>query len=116
MISKRMAIVSGVMVVLLLGGLLAYALAQAPGGFQGGGAGAQGAQGGQGNRPMMGGMRGMMGMMGGAAIAVSGDAVFVVRGNTLFKFDAETLELLAQAEMPMPEMPQMPGGPPPAAQ
>lgn len=52
-------------------------------------------------------------MMGGAApaaIAVAGNAVFVVANNMIYKFDAETLELLAQAELPRPARPQRGGG------
>lgn len=52
--------------------------------------------------------RGMMMMRGGgdAALAVSGDAVFLFTRNTLYKFDAQTLELVAQTELPMPQWPQ----------
>ena len=53
-----------------------------------------------------------MGRMGTPAIAVAGDAVFVVQAGSIYKFDAETLELLAQAEIPRPEMPGgAPGAP-----
>ena len=53
-------------------------------------------------RGMMMGMRGM----GTPAIAVADGAVFVVSGNLLLKYDAETLELLAQADLPRPQWPQ----------
>jgi len=56
---------------------------------------------------------GLMRMMGGMAppaIAIAGDAVFVVSGNMIYKFDAGTLELLAQAELPRPERPRREGG------
>lgn len=33
------------------------------------------------------------------AIAVAGDAVFVVKGNTLYKFSADDLSLIAKAEL-----------------
>jgi len=52
--------------------------------------------------PMMG--RGMGGMMGGPAIAISEDnMVYVVAGGQLLKYDA-SLQLVAQAELPMSEM------------
>lgn len=56
---------------------------------------------------------GFMRMMGAAAppaIAVAGDAIFVVANNMIYKFDAETLDLLAQAELPRPQRPQREGG------
>ncbi|MGI5818485.1 MAG: hypothetical protein ACOX9R_10375 [Armatimonadota bacterium] len=40
------------------------------------------------------------------ALAVSGNAVFLFTRNTLYKFDAQTLELLAQTSLPMPERQQ----------
>ena len=91
--------------VVLMVGIVAYAVAQpatpaAPGGAAGGF---------QGGPP---GGRMMMRMMGGGApaIAVTETAVFVVSGNALYKYDAETLELLAQAEIPRPQMPMIQGG------
>jgi hypothetical protein len=95
--SMRYAKVAGILVlVVLLASLIAYAVAQPPaGGFQGGG---------QRDPGMM--MRAMMrGMGGGPAIAVADGAVFVVANNMLLKYDANTLELLAQAELPQPKPP-----------
>ncbi|MGD8240560.1 MAG: hypothetical protein PVH68_18540 [Armatimonadota bacterium] len=48
-----------------------------------------------------------MGMMP-PAIAVADDAVFVVKGNAIYKFDAETLELIAHAQIPQLEPPPRP--------
>jgi len=45
----------------------------------------------------------MGGMMGGAAIAVSGDHIYVVAGGMLLKYDTD-LNLVKQAELPMSEM------------
>jgi hypothetical protein len=42
------------------------------------------------------------------AIAVADGAVFLFVRNTLYKFDADTLELLAQAQLPMPQRPAGP--------
>ena len=52
--------------------------------------------------------RAMMMRGGGSevALAVSGDSVFLFARNTLYKFDAETLELVAQTELPRPQRPQ----------
>jgi len=107
--SKRpVAVIALAVAAVVLAGIVAFAVAQPaqPGagqGFQGAGVG-----------PGMMGMRGMRGMgMGTPAIAVSGNAVFVVSANMIYKFDAETLELLAQAEIPRP---QWPGGPGAGAQ
>lgn len=52
----------------------------------------------------------MQGGMAPPAIAVAGDAIFVVANNMIYKFDAETLDLLAQAELPRPERPRRDGG------
>jgi len=103
--SKRsLFVVSTLMLVVILTGFVVYAVAQAPGGgFQGGGANPAGGRGG---------FRGFGMGMGGPAIAVAGDAVFVVWGNGLYKFDANTLELLAQTEIPMPQPPAPPAAAP----
>jgi len=45
----------------------------------------------------------MGGMMGGAAIAVSGDHIYVLSGGMLLKYDTD-LNLVKQAELPMSEM------------
>lgn len=81
-----------------------------PGGFGGPGGGQ-----GMGGGPGMGGGRGMgmggPGMGGGgAAIAVADGKVFVVQGPALYKFDAGSLELDAQTDLPRPE--RQDGGPP----
>ena len=39
---------------------------------------------------------------GGAQLAVSGDNVFVLRGNTLYRLDAASLAVRAQADLPAP--------------
>jgi len=101
----RYAKVLGIAIlVALLVSLVVYAVAQPPGGgFQGGP--------GQGNPNMMM-MRGMRGG-GGVALAVADGAVFVIANNMLLKYDANTLELLAQAELPQPNPPAgmpAPGG------
>jgi len=99
--SHKSAKVIGVIVLLaLLSSLVVYVVAQPPGGFQGGG--------GQFNPQMM----RFRGMGGGPAIAVAGEAVFVVANGMLLKYDANTLELLAQAELPQPAMPPMPAAAP----
>lgn len=67
-------------------------------GFQGG---FPGGPGGPGGFP---GMPGMMGGGGGASMAATSTAVYVLRGNQLLAFDATTLKLKAQAEVPMPRM------------
>lgn len=71
-------------------------------GFQGGFPGGPGGPGGPGfpgNPGMM-----MMGGGGGASMAATSTAVYVLRGNQLLAFDATTLKLKAQAEVPMPRM------------
>lgn len=43
----------------------------------------------------------------GETVMVSaGDALFILRGNTLMKFDGKTLELLKKAALPQPERPR----------
>jgi len=94
----RMALIAVAIVAVILAGIVTVALAQPA---------AQQEEGQQQGRDRGRGMaRMMMGARGGSAIAVTDDAVFVVTGNMLYKFDAETLELLAQAEIPRPERPQ----------
>lgn len=94
----RTALIALAIVALIVVGILAFAVAQpAPQPQPGRGAG-------QGFGGRMMGMRMMRGMGGGGvALAVADDAVFVVANNMLCKFDAETLELIAQAELPWPE-------------
>jgi len=95
MSKRHIAVIVPVLLVVLLAGLIAYAVAQQPGGgFQGGGA----------QRPQGMGFRGFG--MGTPAIAVADGAVFVIVNNMLLKYDAGTLELLAQAELPRPQWPQ----------
>jgi hypothetical protein len=50
--------------------------------------------------------RPMMGMQ--AQMAATADYVFILRGNTLYKYDVKTLKLegKAEVEMPMPPRPQ----------
>jgi len=92
----RTALIGLAVALVIVAGLLSVAMAQpAP---QQDDQGQDEGRRGRDMRPWM-----MRGAMGGVAIAVSEDAVFVFARNTLYKFDAETLELLAQAELPMPE-------------
>lgn len=72
---------------------------QPPGGGFGGGGGFAG------GRPMMGPMG------GGSAIAVSGDSVYVIQGNSLFKFAANDLRLVKRVQLEMGPPPGGPGGP-----
>jgi len=88
-------------VVLALATVVAIAVAQpAPAQGQGGEDGQQRQDRGNRGARMFG---GMMGMMGGSAMSVTDDAVFVLTGGMLLKYDVNTLELLAQAEIPRPE-------------
>lgn len=84
-----------------------------PGGFPGGGGGAEfgGPGGGRpGGGPGFGPPMGMgMGMGGGATMTANTTSVFVLRGNTLYAFDARTLKMTGQANLPQPEF--GPGGP-----
>ncbi len=64
--------------------------------------GGQGGQGGQGGR--MG-----MGPMQPASICALGNALYVVRGSTIYKIDPETLQVVKKATY---EEEQMPGRPP----
>lgn len=70
-----------------------------PGGFGGPGFGG-GFPGGPG-----GGFPGMMGGMGGVQMTATSTNVFILRGNTLYSFDARSLKLLGKAELPAPEPP-----------
>lgn len=90
-----------VVVVLALATVVAIAMAQpAPAQGEGGEDGQQRRDRGDRGARMMG---GMMGMLGGSAMSVTDDAVFVLTGGMLLKYDVETLELLAQAEIPRRE-------------
>jgi hypothetical protein len=105
---KTMFAVVGIVVVLglIITTVAVYAQAQ-PGGFQGGGGGrGGGGPGGGGGSGMMGRMMGMM-RGGSAAIAVSGESVYVVYMGTLFKFNADTLEEEGQAKLEVEGMQQM---------
>lgn len=87
-----------------------------PGGFGGGpgGGGRGGFGGGPGGPGGFGGPGGPgMGMMmgGGASMTANATTVFVMRGNQLLAFDAGTLRLKAQTELPMPQPPGGFGGP-----
>ncbi|MEK7865648.1 MAG: hypothetical protein AAB434_03135 [Planctomycetota bacterium] len=63
----------------------------------------QGGKEGQGGR-MMG-----MGPMQSASVCALGNAIYVVRGNTIYKIDPETLQVVKKATY---EEEQMPGRPP----
>lgn len=94
----RMLLISAAVVLIIAGTMLTMAMAQpAPQQGDDDGAGQRGGD-----------MRGMMmrGMGTAPVMAVTDDAVFLFVRNTLFKFDADTLELLAQTQLPMPERPQ----------
>lgn len=60
---------------------------------------------------------GMGPMMGGPVMTATPTTVYVLRGNSLFAFDAQTLRLKARTELPPPEFgpggPGFPGGPRP---
>lgn len=80
----------------------------APGGLPGGGFGGGGVGGFPGD-PFSGGPP-MMPMMGGTQMTATSSTVFVLRGNTLYAFDAGTLRLKAKTQLPAPEPPG-PGDP-----
>jgi hypothetical protein len=42
---------------------------------------------------------------GGITMAVSGDNLFIVRGNEIFRLDAQTLEVKAKADLPAVTLP-----------
>lgn len=66
----------------------------------GGGQGGPGGPGGQGGgqfRPMGG---------GGGAIAVDASGVYVLQGNRVFKLDKNSLKVVQEGELPMPQPPQ----------
>jgi hypothetical protein len=57
-----------------------------------------------------------MGMMAPPAITTTEKYLFIVRGDTVFQLDIDTLEIIKQARLPQPEGmrgPGGPGGPPP---
>lgn len=81
---------------------------QAPGddfGPVGGAFGGPGGPGGPGPQGMMPGGR------PGPTMAANSTRVFVLRGNTLLAFDASSLRLVSQAELPRPNGQQGPEGP-----
>ncbi|PIX37934.1 MAG: hypothetical protein COZ57_31900 [Armatimonadetes bacterium CG_4_8_14_3_um_filter_66_20] len=49
------------------------------------------------------GMGGMPGVPGQVAVATTEKYLFVVRGNTVYQLDVDTLAVLKQTELPMPE-------------
>lgn len=53
-------------------------------------------------------MMARMGALQPPAIVATDKFLFIVRGNTVFKLDINSLEILKQCELPMPE--GMPGG------
>ncbi|MBM3889986.1 MAG: hypothetical protein FJ388_12795 [Verrucomicrobia bacterium] len=65
---------------------------------------------GRGDGPRRGEFRPMGAML--TQIAANESFVFIVRGNTLYKYDIKTLKLEGKAEL---EAPPMPMGPPPGA-
>jgi len=83
------AVIAVVVCVAIVAGAIGFALAQRRGIGGAGGAPLGGPEG-----PLMGAQRGMM-----AAIAVAGPAVYVASGGTLYKFDAETLRLIASVNI-----------------
>jgi hypothetical protein len=52
------------------------------------------------NAPQRGGMPGMPGQI---AVATTDKYLFIVRGNTVYQLDVDTLAVLKQTELPMPE-------------
>lgn len=95
------AALAGLVLALLMTGtvLLTRSVAQAPPDQMGPGGPA-----GPGGPGMMGpppGMMGMMGMGGGGTVLAATDKfVYVVRGDTLYQFDADRLALVKQATIP----------------
>jgi hypothetical protein len=57
----------------------------------------------------------MMGRMAPASIAVSGESVYVFYMGTLFKLNADTLEIEAEVQLRPQGMPAMPMGAGPGA-
>ncbi|MFY9234132.1 MAG: hypothetical protein WAO58_06695 [Fimbriimonadaceae bacterium] len=53
-----------------------------------------------------GGMGMMMGGGGQATMVVAGNFLYILRGNIIYKVDANSLRVVAQGELPMPQMPQ----------
>jgi hypothetical protein len=110
--SNIRALSAGAAAVLSMVAVAAYAQdprprGEPPGGYQSGPAG-----GFQGPGPMM---RGPVGG-GGSAIAVSGDSVFVLQGNALYKFAAGDLTLIKRVQLAPPPPPggsRYEGGPGP---
>jgi len=98
MLKRRAGVIGLIVVAVLSIGLVAVAVAQPPGGGMPGGPG-------PGGMPPIGMMMAMM----PSVMAVEGNSVYVVKGNDIYRFDAETLELLAHAQLPMPDMPPPPG-------
>ncbi len=91
--SRHRTLIALVVVLVIVAGVVSVAMAQ-PGPQQGEDGARRGGD-----------MRAMMMRMAPPIMEVSGNAVFLFRGNTLYKFDADTLELLAQTELPMPQPP-----------
>ena len=86
---RGMAVTGGIIAGVVLLGIVAVAAAQPP---------PQGEQ--QGQQLL----RRLPHGLGAPAMAVGDGAVFVLRDNTLYRFDAQTLELMAQAELPRPKV------------
>jgi hypothetical protein len=47
---------------------------------------------------------------GGTQMAVSGNNLFILRGNTLYRVNSQSLKVEAQGDLPQPQMPGAPGG------
>lgn len=100
MLRHRTTLVVVIVVAAVVVGIAAYAVAQPPqpGGDRGpGGPGFEGGPGMGGPPPMP------------PAIAVTAKAVFVASGHRIYKLDADTLDLVAEGEIPRPEPPVRPG-------
>jgi hypothetical protein len=101
MTRNRMLILVSVVFVILALAVVAFAQREPQGDEGGGPPGMMG--------PMI---RPGMGMPGpGAQMAVSDDAVYILAGAKLMKFNADTLELETEAELPRPDFTDRPGPP-----
>ncbi|NLO07532.1 MAG: hypothetical protein GX131_17040 [candidate division WS1 bacterium] len=97
MSNRRMLMLVAVMFVLIAGTVTSAMAQPAPQ------EGQQAEEGGRRGGDRAAAFRGMMPTS--PAIAVADGAVFLFVRNTLYKFDANTLELLTQCELPTPERP-----------
>ena len=97
MTGHRLAVIACIAIAVLALAVAAYAQRAQQGGNQGGPPGGPG---------MMGPMGPRMGGPGGGSMAVSDGAVFILMGGTLYKYSADTLELMGRVELPLPEPPE----------